>query len=776
MLSAVAFCLVLTLGLPAAGQQAAAGGVRGRVTDETGAALPGVTVEVQPSSGGAVRETVTNETGDYAFDNLPPGRYSLTFTLMTFTPTTLTDVMVGGSVVPFDAVLRMALSAEVNVASRRTFVNLADVENPTESLVGIAQAASQGAITARQLDIRPIMRVGEVLETVPGLIASSHAGGGKANQYFLRGFNLDHGTDFAQTIAGLPVNMPSHAHGQGYSDINFMLPELVSGVQYSKGPYFAEQGDFATAGAANTNYVTVLSRPILRLEAGGQGYARAVAAASPAAGSGHLLLAFEGAHNDGPWLVPDDFQKLNGVVRYSHGDAIDGFVLTGMGYHGQWTSTDTIPQRAIDQGIVGRFGTLDPTDGGTTYRYSVSGDWQHATGDTITRATAYGIGYDLTLFSNFTYYLDDPLHGDQHEQKDHRFITGGALSHRRLAQWKGRHVQNTFGVSVRNDDISTLALYHTQSRVRLSTTSQAAVLETTGAAYAQNDTVWLPWLRTTAGLRGDVTRFRVDALQADNSGVTSAGIFSPKGSVAFGPWKGTEFYVNGGSGFHSNDARGVLATRDPAGNPVKSVTPLVQANGAEAGVRTVAIPHLQSTLTLWTLRLGSELTWDGDTFASIPNRPSKRDGIEFANDYSPKPWLSFDADLSWSRARFTESDPAGDYVPEAAEAVASAGVSVDGFHRALGSFRWRYFGPRPLIEDNSVRSKRTSLFELEGGYRISPRLRLHVSVFNLFDAAASDIDYYYVSRLAGEPADGIADLETHPTLPRTARVTLQIGF
>ncbi len=302
------------------------------------------------------------------------------------------------------------------------------------------------------------MRVGEVLETVPGLIASSHAGGGKANQYFLRGFNLDHGTDFAQTIAGLPVNMPSHAHGQGYSDINFMLPELVGGVQYSKGPYFADQGDFATAGAASTTYVSVLDRPILRVEAGGQGYERAVAAASPALGAGHLLFAFEGGHNDGPWVQPDDFQKINGVVRYSHGDAIDGFTLTGMAYHGQWTSTDTVPQRAIDQGLVSRFGTLDPTDGGTAYRYSISGDWQHASGTSMIKASAYGVGSDLQLFSNFTNYLDDPAHGDQHEQVDHRFIAGGSASYRTLGQWNGRPVQNTVGFSLRNDDIGTLAL------------------------------------------------------------------------------------------------------------------------------------------------------------------------------------------------------------------------------------------------------------------------------------------------------------------------------
>jgi hypothetical protein len=768
-------CLLLLVGTPALGQ-APAGRLQGRVTDETGMALPGVAVEIQAAAGGSPIETVTGDAGEYAFEKLAPGRYQVTFTLMTFTPVTLRDVVVGGADTPVNAVLPMELSAEVSVTTLRRFVSVADVEDPAANLIGIAQSASQGAITARQLDVRPLLRVGEVLETVPGLIASSHAGGGKANQYFLRGFNLDHGTDFAQTIAGLPVNMPSHAHGQGYSDINFMLPELVEGVQYSKGPYFAEQGDFATAGAANTSYVSVLERPILRVEAGGQGYARAVAAASPAAGAGHLLIAFEGAHNDGPWVQPDDFTRLNGVVRYSRGDSINGFDLTAMAYHGAWTSTDTVPQRAFDQGLVSRFGTLDPTDGGSTYRYSVSGEWQHGSGTSMFKAAAYGIGSDLQLFSNFTNYLDDPVRGDQHEQVDHRFITGGNFSYRTFSQWGPRHMQNTVGVVARNDDIGTLALYHTHERVRLSTVSQDAVLETTAAVYAQNETVWLPWLRTLAGLRGDVTRFHVEAQQPLNSGVKSAGIVSPKGGITLGPWKDTEFYVNGGSGFHSNDARGILATRDAAGNPVEPVTPLARANGGEVGVRTVAIPHVQGTLTLWTLRLASELTWDGDTFSSIPSRASRRQGIEFANYYSPRSWLQVDADLSWSHARFTEHDQIGDYVPDAVETVASAGASLTDVHGFFGSIRWRFFGPRPLIEDNSVRSKATSLFELEGGYRISPQLRLNVSIFNLFNAAASDIDYYYVARLPGEPPAGIADVETHPTLPRTARVALHVRF
>src|SRR5262249_31257257 len=289
-----------------------------------------------------------------------------------------------------------------------------------------------GAIPAQQLDARPLMRTGEVLETVPGVVISQHSGEGKANQYYLRGFNLDHGTDFATTVAGMPVNLPTHGHGQGYSDLNFLIPELVSGVQYSKGPYFADQGDFATAGAANINYASVLDRPIVRAGAGDEGFRRALVAASPRAGSGHVLAALEAIQNDGPWVRADNYRKVNGLLRYSRGDAVNGFSVTGLGYRARWNATDQVPLRAIESGRIDRFGGVDDTDGGDTYRYSGSLEWQRSRNNATTKVVAYGIGYDLNLFSNFTFFLNDPLHGDQIHQADHRFITGARASYRRL--------------------------------------------------------------------------------------------------------------------------------------------------------------------------------------------------------------------------------------------------------------------------------------------------------------------------------------------------------
>jgi outer membrane receptor protein involved in Fe transport len=753
------------------GQSSVAGAVR----DQTGAALPGVTVELTMPRAEPIT-TTTEASGRYRLEGVPPGTYTLSFRLLNFGDQVRRDFQVGAQDVTADAVLSLALSADVVVVAKRTFANLADVENPAENLVGIAQSASQGAITAQQLDVRPVLRSGEVLETVPGVIITQHSGEGKANQYFLRGFNLDHGSDFAMSVAGTPVNMPSHAHSQGYSDLNFLIPELVAGVQFSKGPYFADQGDFATAGASNITYATELDRPIVHAEYGAYGFARALFAASPKLGKGHLLAALETSTNDGPWTVPDAYHKFNGVLRYSQGDNVNGFSLTAMGYHGKWNSTEASPTRAVDAGLIDRFGSIDPSDGGRTSRYSAVVDWQHGTNATLTKVTAFGMKYDLDLISNFTFYLDDPVHGDQIEQVDDRFVTGAKVSHRRLTRWGGHAVQNTVGFQLRNDNIPEVALYHTEKRVRLDTRSNDAVLVTSAGVYGQNEIEWAPWFRTTAGLRVDGTRFRVDALDPVNSGIRTASMVSPKGGATIGPWKGTEFYVNAGTGFHSNNAIGTTITRDADGSAANQVTPLVRAKGAEVGVRTVALPHLQTTVSLWTLRLGSELVYNGDVGATEPGPASERHGVEIANYYSPRKWLTFDADLSLSQARFTDYDPAGQYVPEAVGTVVSAGASVDGWHRAFGSLRWRYFGPRALVQDNSVRSEATSLVNLQGGYQLLKNLRVTADVFNLFNEQVSDIDYYFASRLPGEPLAGVEDIHFHPAVPRTVRISAVIGF
>ena len=758
------------------------GSLAGVVTDDSGSALPGVIVSVRGQDARRhgltpIAEASTDRDGRYRLADVPPGRYDVRFSLINFGTSTRTITIGSGRDATVDVVLPLALTAEVTVTGRRTFRNLADAPNPTENLIGLADAASEGAITARQLETRPLLRPGEVLEAVPGLVVSQHSSEGKANQYYLRGFNLDHGTDFAVSVAGVPVNMPSHGHGQGWSDVNFLIPELISGVQFKKGPYYADEGDFSTAGAANISYVNRLDRPFVRVGGGADGYRRVLGAASPTLGAGHLLVALELGHNDGPWENPEDYRRVNGIVRYSQGDARQGFSLTAMGYDARWTATDQVASRAVSSGLISRFGTLDPSDGGRTHRYTFSGEMQRSDATSTTRVVGYAMEYGLDLFSNFTYFLADPVNGDQFEQVDERRVVGGRVSHRRRATWLGRTLEHGLGVQLRHDWIGPLGLYGTRQRERLSVTRDDRVRQTSAGVYYQGELQLTETLRATAGLRGDVFRFDVRSHIPANTGTASAGLLSPKLGVAFAPARTVELYANVGYGYHSNDARGATITVDPVtGDPAGRVTPLVRTRGGEVGLRTIVVPKVQTTVAVWGLTLDSELVFVGDAGTTEAGRPSRRYGIEWANYYTPWPWLAFDADLSWSSARFTDADPVGRVIPGAVRTVATIGASLTDLRRFSGGFRLRYLGPRALIEDRSVESRRSTLVNLEAGYRLTPRARLVLDVLNLFDSRSSDIDYFYASRLPGESTAGIDDFHTHPVQPRTARIGLRVDF
>ena len=769
ILSAVLLCCSVNITAQPTGR------VNGRVLDQTGAALPGVAIDLVVNS----RELIatTDDTGAYRFDTVPPGNAELTFRLLNFSVLRRTVSVASSAPVTADVVLTLSLSADVIVTAAGTFRHVADVEDPASNLVGIASSASQGAVTAAQLDERPIVRAGEVLETVPGLVVSQHSGEGKANQYYLRGFNLDHGTDFSTTVAGVPVNTPTGAHAHGYSDVSFLIPELVSGVQFKKGPYFADEGDFSAAGAANINYVNQLERPVVRVSAGNDGWGRLFGAASPRVAGGYLLGALEVNHNDGPWVRPDDYRKLNGVLRYSRGDNRNGLSLTGMGYWADWDSTDQVPARAIAEGLISRFGLLDASDGGKANRQSFAAEYQRSHGPSSLRATGFLLNNSLNLFSNFTYFLDDPQDGDQFEQAERRVAAGGRVTYRRLGHFFERHTESAVGVQLRRDWLDPVGLYQTAARQRLSTTREDEVGQTMASVYAQSEIEWTRTFRTTFGLRADRYQFSVTSDNPLNSGDGSDGLVSPKVGAIFGPWSGTEVYVNAGTGFHSNDARGATINVDPvSGEPVDRVTPLVRAKGAEIGFRTVRLRGLQSTVALWYLGIDSELLFVGDAGTTEPGRPSRRVGIEWTNYARLAPWFTVDADLAFTRARFTDDDAAGTQIPGALERVISAGLTVEPRKPIFGSLRVSHFGPRPLIEDGSVTSKSTTIWNGQVGYRLSNKARLVLEAFNLFDAEVSDIDYFYASRLPGESADGVEDIHTHPALPRSARIGVQFSF
>lgn len=646
-----------------------------------------------------------------------------------------------------------------------------------DNAVGTSDAASQGVIEAGLLRSRPALRPGEILEFVPGVIVTQHTGDGKANQYFLRGFNLDHGTDFATSVNGMPTNLPTHAHGQGYSDLNFLIPELVQRVEYRKGPYYAKGGDFSLAGAADIAYRTGFDRPFLDVGIGQRGFRRHVAGGSTDVGSGRTLLgAFEVMGHDGPWVVPQGLKRHNGVVTLSGVGDSSSWQLSFMGYQAKWTATDQVPERLLNAPGFNRYGSLDPTAGGDTSRHSVSGQWSHndAQGG-VWRAQAYVVRYAMDLYSNFTYALERPAAGDQFAQKDARTVWGGQFSYAMSHGLFERIARSELGLQWRTDK-ARVGLYDAVARRITEVVREDDVQQTLVGVYAQNVLEWTPWLRTIAGVRVDHKRAQVDALSLTvNGGTAQDSKASPKLSLILGPWRKSEFFVNAGTGFHSNDARGATIRLDPrSGESAQRVPLLVAGRGAELGFRTEAIPGLQSSLALWGLKLDSELVYVGDAGATEASRASSRRGVEFNNRYTPVQWLLIDADFAWSRGRFDN----GDRIPNAVDRVASMAVTLRDLAHWTTSLQWRYLGSGPLVEDNSVRSRPSSTLNtritrgLPGWGR---QTDITLDIFNLTDRRVNDIQYFYESRLPGEPAP-VADRHVHPAEPRTFRLSLRWGF
>jgi hypothetical protein len=802
----------------------------GTVVDASGAVIAGATVQVRSANGTVQTTTQSDANGSFTISGLSAGDYRLVVSNPGL-ETKEIAVTIGTTEAP--APLRISLA----VSSVSTTIN---VQGREDSLIGIAESATQGTVGASEIQDRPILRSGEILETIPGVIITQHAGGGKANQYFLRGFNLDHGTDFAIFLDGMPLNLPSHAHGEGYSDMNIVIPEFVERVDYEKGPYYADVGNYGSAGSAHLEFFKTLPQNFFQVEGGMYGYGRAVFGVSQKLGKGNVLYGGEAYHDNGPWTTHEDnFYKYNGLVTYSQGGGDNGFSITARAYRGTWNSSDQIPVTAIP--LVGFFGALNPTDGGESQRYGLQAEWHRSSATSETKVTVYGFYYDLNLFSDFTYYLDDPIKGDQFEQQDRRWVAGFDAHHTIFSTWFGRKVANTFGVQLRNDWIHN-GLFRTVDRMRtekndinacndepipqcatnpnLTATLPADTdlnkfTDTVISAYVENKIQWASKFRTVVAVRGDDATYVVTSLTPTyvsplyatpinfmelNTGSATKFLPSPKASLIFGPWAKTEFYVQGGFSFHSNDARGATQKEEPISPdypfPTSStpISPLVQTKGGEIGVRSSVVPRLQSTLSLWYLHSNSELEQDGDTGGTVASeQSSNRYGVEWANFYMPLEHLALDFDLADSRALFTQIDPddaaytnvsggqypvpgpGGRLVPEAVGWVISSGVALHDYKGFSSTLRLRYFGPRDLTSDGIYRSNMTALLNAEVGYQFNETWRISAEFLNLLNRRDSDIDYAYISRITPTAAPEFTDV-FHPTEPFQARLAMQYRF
>ncbi|MGC2133100.1 MAG: TonB-dependent receptor plug domain-containing protein, partial [Xanthobacteraceae bacterium] len=402
----------------------------------------------------------------------------------------------------------------------------------------VPQLASQMIFSGADLNARPIARPGEILEAAPGLAVVDHADGGKANQYYLRGYNLDHGTDMATYVDDVPINLPSHAHGQGYTDLNWLIPETVSALEVRKGPYFADVGDFASAGDLHVSLRDSVPQNIESMTVGSFGYDKFLTLGSTKAAGGSLLYAGEFDAYNGPWTTPNEVRKFSGLLRYSQGTATDGFSATAMAYSNTWNSTDQAALRALTTGQIGLYGALDPTDGGDTSRFSLSARMAQTVDDGSWKANAYLVKYELDLFNNYTYHLDDATNGDngdQFHQHDDRIYGGAGASRTIDGSLFDRPTETVFGLQSRYDDITT-GLSNTVQRQLLSNVLLDHIGEGNVGIYGENTVHWTDWLRTTTGWRGDYFGASVNStLQPANSGNSQGAIGSPKFTVTFGP-------------------------------------------------------------------------------------------------------------------------------------------------------------------------------------------------------------------------------------------------
>ncbi|NVN85467.1 MAG: TonB-dependent receptor [Rhodopseudomonas sp.] len=692
----------------------------------------------------------------------------------------------------------------------------AATETVSSARAAAPAASSERTVSGEAVNARPFSRPAEALEVAPGLIVTQHSGDGKANQYFLRGFNLDHGTDLAIFVDDMPVNMRTHAHGQGYADLNFLIPELIGSVNIRKGPYFADEGDFSSVGALHVGLLDSVTKTMASFTAGSFGYRRGFGITSSKVGDGTLLIAGEANSYNGPWDDPDRLRKLSGVMRYSQGTAEDGFSLTGMAYANRWNSTDQIPSRAIASGEIGLYGAIDPSDGGNADRFSLSARWAQTEQDGSSKANFYVIKSSLNLWNNFTYYLSDPVNGDQFHQHDDRILGGLNASHTFKSQFAGLPMETEIGVQNRYDDIR-LDLTNTLQRQFLSPIRSDKVAEGSVGVFVQNTLHWTDWLRSNLGWRGDyyqtsVTSFFTPA----NSGNAKAFIGNPKFGVVLGPFAKTEFFVNAGEGFHSNDARGVTITESPADGSALQASPfLIKTRGAEVGLRSKLVPGLNSSISLFLLDSASEILFSGDAGDTEASRPSRRYGFEWSNDYRPLSWLGLEGDLAMTHARFRGEDteqaavyaslagyPAsqignapGNYIPGAPNMIASAGLTLGEKTGWFAGLRYRYFGRRPLTEDNAFVSPATGILNGRAGYRFDNGWRIQLDGFNLLNSKSDQISYAYGSLLksdslfalcspaAGVPLapaavcqTGVMDRVLHPVEPLAIRLTLAGQF
>ena len=633
-------------------------------------------------------------------------------------------------------------------------------------------AATEQTRAARDLELRPSNTPSDVLRLTPGLIIGQHHGGGKADQILFRGFDSDHGTDFAVFIDGIPVNIVSHAHGQGYADLHWLIPETIDRVEIYKGPYFAHLGDFATSGAMNIITKKRDKDSSFSIVGGSYNTQRYVGILSPPEGTFLTpYLAFEVYHNDGPFKSENNYNRYNIFSKFTlFSTPNSNLNFLGTFFKTAWDASGQIPARAVREGVLGRFGTLDPSEGGKSERQNLSLIYTFADANQSLRVQTWASWYRLQLWSNFTFFARDPVNGDGIEQNDNRFLIGNKVSYRRNYPLWSMPMETLVGFQSRFDH-ARVGLFNQTNRRRRQTVSNNDIEQTNLGWFVQQEIRPTEWLRAQLGARLDNFWFDVNQKgSATNpiSGEASDSIVNPKVNLIFTPFKdnnlakGTSFFVNFGGGYHSNDARVVVQDSKKA---------LPRYLGGEIGLRSKVLDQIDFTLSYWRAHLESELVFAGDAGTFEPSGRSRREGIESEIRYDILPWLSYDLDFSYTWARFVES---GGHVPLAPRLTTFSGLTARHESGLQGRFQMRHVGSRYGTEDTHLKTRAYTIFDLLLKY-VWRRYEFFLSFENLANAKWRSAETFFESRLPGEAAS-VLDSHFTPGDPFTVKAGITVHF
>jgi TonB-dependent Receptor Plug Domain len=588
--------------------------------------------------------------------------------------------------------------------------------NRSDRVIGIVPSASQGVFGAQDLATRPQFSPSSVLDPLPGFTSTQENTGSDSSVYYVRGVNVEHGTDFAIFLDDMPVNLPTHAHAQGLANLNFMIPELIQMVDYRKGSYFADLGDFSTLGAAKIVQFRRLPESIDQLSAGQYGWVRGLTASTVDQWGGDLLYAADLSYFDDGFEVPQRNERYKGLLKHTLGDELAGWSTTLLAYHGDWFSTEAQPISSIRAN--GLYSNLDPTTGGRESRFSWNTQYWCEDDCGSWRANAYAI------YNRFDIWINpEQIPNEQVLQPDERLVTGinvarqvDLLQGERPSPW-------TIGLQIRDDFVPTLRRDQAAARERIATETSHRVNIFTVSPYLQNDTRWSDWARTVVGVRSDLYQFDVvDRLDLTRSGNRSAGPVNPKFSLILGPWLDTEYYLNLGTGFHSNDARNLF-------DPLTPTDAIARTQSAEVGLRSEALDEWKTNVAVWYQEFDSELVFNAEEGVLEALGPSRRYGVEWNNSFLIADWLTWDVDWAWAHVRFTN----GGRVPQSLSSLLKTGPTARLDNGFYGSLWFTAFSPRPLVEDGSLFSNSVEVGNLQIGWRRGP-WQIAADVFNVFSS------------------------------------------